>query len=186
MLRWVSPDLENPPPSWGCLRGALEPTMWFLGPVAEFRNQAFLFSYLCLNSRKFRKRLGVIDLTFHCCSFNIEGSLLGGQRPPNNGDAAGAVPQQGKDSSCAGCRRSHLSPRAPNQPGEGRPQRAPHSGAQGTPRRGSRPPLDGERIGLWGRGGPRLPKGRLAATRNSPPRLSPGTQVGTQCCGGHA
>lgn len=80
MLRWVSPDLENPPPSWGCLRGALEPTMWFLGPVAEFRNQAFLFSYLCLNSRKFRKRLGVIDLTFHCCSFNIEGSLLGGQR----------------------------------------------------------------------------------------------------------
>lgn len=102
MLRWVSPDLENSLPSWGCLRGALEPPMWFSGPVAEFRNQAFLFSYLCLNSRKFRKRLGVIDLTFHCCSFNIESLLLGGQRPPNNGDAKCAVPQQGKDSRLRG------------------------------------------------------------------------------------
>ena len=37
-------------------------------------------------------------MTFHSCSSNIEGLVLGGQRPPNNGATRSSAPQQRKRS----------------------------------------------------------------------------------------
>lgn len=145
--------------------------MWLSGPVAEFHNQTIWLSCLYLNCRKFRKKLGVIDLMFHCCSSTFKFQGLVGRDHQTMGMPEAPYRSRGRLLDSRSVEAPTSLPGLPTSPWKGRRLRSTLR-AEGTPRLGSRPPLRGKRTSCWRR----LPKattGGLAATQNSGSRLSP-------------
>ncbi|CAN0354250.1 unnamed protein product [Rangifer tarandus platyrhynchus] len=99
-----------------------------------------------------------------------DSSVLGGQRPPNNGATRSSVPQQRKHSGFNRLRKPPAHPQG-SEPAPGKVALgAQHTRGTGDPRTRI-PPSPPRRECATGRAGPRLLKGGLAATRNSRPYL---------------
>lgn len=180
---------EAPSPR-GCLRGALEPGMWFSGPVAEFPNRAFLRSYTCAptveSSGKSRElsvevspRLSLLRLKVQGVEGRDHRTMGSRGLGRGRGRTRGARAVEAAPSPRQPGLRTGPGARAPHS-GQGRPaerEPAAEEGPRATKRRVSNhaklsnPPLPEN---PWGHADTEVGRGYLSAPRARDPRAEPG------------